>query len=373
MTDPFPSNNSVRRRPAVWCALALVSAAMLCGCSNGGDSAPTAATSTSSAIGSGSSAAAPPSDSGASSQTIASTTTPSTATSAAAGSTTSAAPVLTATATTTSSAGSTTATGSEPTGPVGPTGPIGPTGTAPAELPAVGITGVNKVGCHSSQPPVVLLHGTASTPASNFTPLAARLLASGRCVFAVLYGSLFGLGGIGDIDGSARQVAAFIDRVRQATGMTKVDVIAFSEGALVLRDALQHKLNPATVRVAVLLAPNYHGTTVSLASKVPAGICPACSQQAAGSALLRRLAAGGELSGSIRYATLSTRQDTWVLPIADQSPRGPADRVRSELLQDSCPTATVRHIDLPAASAALTWTVAALETDGRPPTALRCD
>ncbi|MGI8418867.1 MAG: esterase/lipase family protein, partial [Nakamurella sp.] len=211
---------------------------------------------------------------------------------------------------------------------------------------------MNQTGCHSSRPPVVLLHGTASTPASNFTPLAARLLASGRCVFAVLYGSVLGLGGLGDIDASARRVSTFIGQVRSTTRAPKVDVIAFSQGALVLRDALQGQLDPATVRVAVLLAPNYHGTTVSLAGKVPAGICPACSEQVTGSALLRRLAAGGELSGSVRYATLSTRQDTWVLPIADQSPRGPADRVRSQLLQDSCPTATVGHIDLPAAPAA---------------------
>lgn len=242
----------------------------------------------------------------------------------------------------------------------------------PPTLPAVGITGVNDPYCRSSRPPVVLLHGTASTPASNFTPLAARLLASGRCVFAVLYGSVLGLGGIGDIDTSAGEVATFINQVRSTTGEPRVDVVAFSQGALVLRDALQGQLEPATVRVAVLLAPNYHGTTVSLAGKVPAGICPACSQQVTGSALLRRLAAGGELSGSIRYATLSTRQDTWVLPIADQSPRGPADRVRSQLLQDSCPTSTVGHIDLAAAPAALNWTVAALDTDGRPSPTLQC-
>ncbi|MDQ6659068.1 MAG: lipase family protein, partial [Actinomycetota bacterium] len=179
-------------------------------------------------------------------------------------------------------------------------------------------------------------------------------------------------GGIGDIDASARQASRFIDQVRSTTGAPKIDVVAFSQGALVLRDALQGPLDPATVRVAVLLAPNYHGTSVNLAGRVPSAICPACSQQVKGSVLLRRLNAGGELSGSIRYATLSTRQDSWVLPIADQAPSGPADRVRSQLLQDTCPSAAVGHIDLPAATPALNWALAALDTDGRPPTRFSC-
>lgn len=149
-------------------------------------------------------------------------------------------------------------------------------------------------------------------------------------------------------------------------------MVAFSQGALVLRDALQIDLDPTDVRVAVLLAPNYHGTSVDLGIKVPAGLCPACTQQLTGSDLLARLARGGELAGDIRYATLSTTSDAWVLPVADQAPRGPADRVRSQLLEDACPQIRTSHIDLPAVPAAITWVRAALDTDGRPPTTFGC-
>lgn len=219
---------------------------------------------------------------------------------------------------------------------------------------------------------MILLHGTVSTPASNFTPLAAALRSNGRCGYAIRYGALFGWGGIGDIDASAAEVTTFIGRVLVATGRTQVDVVAFSQGALVLRDALQRSLDPATVRVAVLLAPNYHGTSVDLATRVPAAVCPACAEQVAGSPLLTRLTARGELAGRVRYAALSTRSDTWVLPVENQAPRGPADRVRRQLLQDACPQLTTSHIDLPASRAAINWVFSALDTGGRPDSTFDC-
>jgi len=239
-------------------------------------------------------------------------------------------------------------------------------------LPDVHLAGVNDPTCRSGRPPVVLLHGTFSTPASNFTPMAARLRASGRCVFAVLYGAAFGWGGIGHIDSSAGQVTRFIDDVRLDSGAAKVDVVAFSQGALVLRDALQADLDPAAVAVAVFVAPNYHGTTVPLVTKVPAFACPACAEQTVGSALLTRLNAGGDLSGDIRYATLSSSEDEWVQPVSGQSPRGPASRVRTALLQDICPSPTIRHMDLPNASPVISWTLAALDSGGRLPATVPC-
>lgn len=256
---------------------------------------------------------------------------------------------------------------------------------AATPLPPVGLAGVNDVSCRSDLPPVVLLHGTFSTPAANFRGLAAALQESGRCVFAPLYGAYFGYGGIGRIEDSAASVAAFIDRVReprpdqqrgdsQQDLTRRVDVVAFSQGALVLRTALQRDLDPAAVRLAVFLAPNYHGTTIALAAKVPAGACPACAEQVVGSGLLQTLAAGGELApGDLRYATLSISNDAWVRPVENQSPVGPADRVRRQLLQDACPGVRVEHSSLPSAPAVISWTLAALDTDGRPPTTLSCD
>nr|WP_281361918.1 hypothetical protein [Nakamurella aerolata] len=216
------------------------------------------------------------------------------------------------------------------------------------------------------------MHGTVSTPESNFSRLAPALRASGRCAYAVLYGAMLGWGGVGDIDASADQVAAFVGAVRRASGARQVDVIAFSQGALVLRNALQRKLNPADVRLAVLLAPNYHGTSVNLASRAPAALCPACGQQATGSPLLRRLADGGELAPGVRYAALSTADDAWVLPVSGQAPVGPADRVRAEVLQQRCPGLSVAHENLPGQPTAVEWTLGTLRNGGVPPEQLPC-
>lgn len=247
----------------------------------------------------------------------------------------------------------------------------------------VGLAEVNVLGCRGSGPPVVLLHGTLSTPAANFRDLAVALQQDGRCVYAPLFGEVLGYGGIGRVEDSAALVTAFIDRVREHDGVApdgtaqgegrQVDVVAFSQGALVLRTALQRDLDPAGIRLAVFLAPNYHGTTVALASKVPAAACPACAEQVVDSPLLQELAAGGELApGDLRYATLSIRDDAWVRPVADQSPVGPADRVRRQILQDACPDVRVEHSSLPSEAAAISWTRAALDTDGRPPTTFPC-
>lgn len=246
-----------------------------------------------------------------------------------------------------------------------------PSATAGA-LPAVGLAGVNDPDCRSTLPPVVLLHGTFATPAGDFGRLAPVLRSAGRCVYAVLYGAAFGYGGIGSITSSAQTVGSFLNRVRTISGAADVDVVAFSQGALVLRAALQNGAPTGSVRLAVLLAPDYHGTSVPIVTKVPAGLCPSCADQVQGSVLLRALAAGGELAPGVRYASLLLDDDAWVQPLADQSPRGPADRVRVQILQDACPEATVQHSVLPSSPAAVAWTMAALATDGRPAPTFAC-
>lgn len=216
---------------------------------------------------------------------------------------------------------------------------------------------------------MLLLHGTFSTVAANFSAMIPALLSSGRCVYALNYGS----GGIRAVAESAAQVAAFAGRIRTATGSDLLDVVGYSQGGLVLRTALRLDGIAAQVGTAVLIAPSFHGTTSPLAANVPASICPACADQAAGSALLRQLDQGGDLDGSVRYAVISTRADTVVTPVGSQVPSGPSDRVRSIVLQDQCPSQVTDHAQLPAVSGVIRWTIAALDDRGRPPSsALTC-
>ncbi len=240
---------------------------------------------------------------------------------------------------------------------------------SPIPLPDVHVPGVNDPFCRSAERPVVLLPGTFSTVQSNFTALAAALQADGRCV----YGLNYSLAGVAPVRESATAAAGFVQDVRAATGADQVDVVGFSQGGLVLRTALRLDGLAPAVATAVLIAPSFHGSTADLLTGVPAAACPACADQTAGSALLTELDAGGDLDGQVRYATISSRDDTVVTPVDGQSPVGPADRVRSLAIQDRCPRATVSHLDLPADPGVVGWVGAALDSDGRPePTAYRC-
>ncbi len=234
--------------------------------------------------------------------------------------------------------------------------------TATGALPDVGLPGVNVPSCRSAKRPVVLLHGSFSTTASNFSALSRALRTSGRCVYALDYGN----GGVLSIRSSADQFTAFVATVRTLSGSTEVDVIGYSQGGLVLRTALHFNGLVGQVNTAVLLAPSWHGTTARLAGSIPAALCPACADQAAGSPLLRALDAGGELAAGVHYAEISTRADVVVTPINSQIPIGPASRVRSAVVEDLCPGLVTDHIQLPATRAAISWTISALDTNGRP-------
>jgi triacylglycerol lipase len=238
---------------------------------------------------------------------------------------------------------------------------VDPTRAAPGLAP-VGLLGVNDPSCISDTRPVVLLHGTFSTVASNFATLSAALQAAGRCVYGIDYGA----GGTGSVRTSAATVTGFIDEVLSATGADQVDVIAYSQGGLVLRAALRLDELAPDIAVAVLIAPSFHGTTSRLLDAIPAGACPACADQTAGSALLTELDGGGDLDGAVRYAVISTADDTIVTPVSSQAPQGAAGRVTSLVVQDACPEEQIDHIGLPADNAVVGWAIAALDADGSP-------
>ncbi|WP_196073107.1 esterase/lipase family protein [Nakamurella alba] len=271
---------------------------------------------------------------------------------------------------------------SEPTDPGSTDGPVGsadPGGAAGSgssvappgwPLPDVGLDGVNDADCvpTADVPPVLLIHGTFSTASSNYGGLAYPLVETGRCVYAVDYGNQ----GTDAVGSSATEVAAAARQVLESTGSARLDLVGYSQGGLIVRTMLRDNGLADLVRVAVLIAPTFHGTTAPEVQAL-APVCAACADQVAGSELLQRLDAGGDLDGAVRYAVVSSSADTAVTPTASQVPEGPADRVVSIVAEDQCPGLVTDHVAIPADPGVVNWVIAALETGGAPPPqALTC-
>jgi triacylglycerol esterase/lipase EstA (alpha/beta hydrolase family) len=226
-----------------------------------------------------------------------------------------------------------------------------PTGTPPP--------GANNWSCRptAAHPrPVVLVHGTFANMTVNWNALSPLLVNNGFCVFALNYGAGRAtrrrIYGIGPIASSAGELAAFIDRVRAATGAHRVDVVGHSQGGMMPRQYLRFGGGAAKVHALVGLAPSNHGTTLNGLARlavfpgVPSAalgfFCRACRDQIAGSVFLRRLNAGGDTVPGVRYTVIATRRDRVVTPYRSAFLSGP--RVRNITLQSGCRANRSEHL-----------------------------
>ncbi|MFB4425324.1 esterase/lipase family protein [Streptomyces sp. QL37] len=217
--------------------------------------------------------------------------------------------------------------------------------------------------------PVVLVHGTYENASSNWNALSPRLRAEGYCVFAGNFGAPRGdvVKGRAAIPDSAEEVARFVDRVLDRTGARQVDLVGHSQGGGILpRYYLKFaggadQDEPARNKVHHLIgiSPANHGSTVSglatLAQRLHI-LAPvaefggqALADQTIGSAVNRRLDAGGDTVRGVRYTTLVTRWDRIVTPYERQYLRpGPsAGQVANITVQDVCPQDRTGHMGSP--------------------------
>lgn len=207
---------------------------------------------------------------------------------------------------------------------------------------------------------MLLLHGTFSSIAIDFSTLVPALLTAGFCV----YGQDYGLLGTAAIKTSAASFAVFAGQVLRVTGAAAVDVVGFSQGGLVLRTALRLDGLAPSVHSAVLIAPSFHGTTSGLIDLLPAGACPACIDQKADSPLLQELAVDGDLEPAVRYAVAVLSTDRVVTPWESQIPAGAGDQVSSVVVNEQCPDSRAVHENLPRSAPVVAWVTAALAADG---------
>ncbi|MEU3527464.1 alpha/beta fold hydrolase [Streptomyces sp. NPDC038707] len=219
-------------------------------------------------------------------------------------------------------------------------------------------SGWNDYACKPSAAhprPVVLVHGTFGNSVDNWLGLAPYLTSRGYCVYSLDYGQLPGVPlfhGLGPIDRSAGQLAAFVDKVLAATGAAEADLVGHSQGGMMPRYYLKFLGGAAKVRALVGLAPDNHGTDLDgLTRLLPYfpgaedlldAATPGLAGQIAGSDFLTRLNAGGDTVPGVRYTVLATRYDEVVTPWRTQYLSG--SDVRNVLLQDLCPLDLSEHL-----------------------------
>jgi triacylglycerol esterase/lipase EstA (alpha/beta hydrolase family) len=223
--------------------------------------------------------------------------------------------------------------------------------------------GANDWSCKpsSSHPrPVILVHGTFTDMSESWQALSPLLHNNGYCVFALNYGSyagsgLLGVDATGDIAASAEQLSAFVNRVLAATGAAQADLVGHSQGGMMPRYYLRFLGGAAKVHTLVGLAPSNHGTTVNglftLAGFIPGAnaflglLCPACEQQSAGSAFLKKLNSGSETIPGVSYTVIESANDEVVTPYTSAFLSGPG--VTNILLQSQCSLDQGEHLSMP--------------------------
>ncbi|KOV56994.1 hypothetical protein ADK64_40745 [Streptomyces sp. MMG1121] len=211
--------------------------------------------------------------------------------------------------------------------------------------------------------PVVLVHGTFENAYDNWSGLAPVLKNAGYCVFALNYGETKPhalMKAVGPVPDSARQLAAYVDTVRAATGAAKVDLVGHSQGGgLMPQWYLRFDGGAKKVHQLVGINPSSHGTTlfglVHVADAVldvaghagkPLGLdSPAAKDQTIGSPVLQQLYAKGDTEPGVTYTNIITKTDEVVTPYNNQYlTAGPGSTVHNILLQNVCPLDLSGHL-----------------------------
>lgn len=227
-----------------------------------------------------------------------------------------------------------------------------PTVTADAAPPSP--PGANDWSCKPSDRhpfPVVLVEGTFESMAKNWATMSPYLKDKGYCVFALNYGKTNGVYATGPIGKSARELGIFVDKVRNATHVNKVDLVGHSQGGMMPRYYMRFLGGADEVNALIGIAPSNHGTKVVLVpppsslTRNPA--CRACDQQRAGSHFLKKLNAGRDVEKGPFYTVISTKYDEVVMPYTSQALAGPSSHVTNLVIQDYCPLDPIEHDQAP--------------------------
>lgn len=218
--------------------------------------------------------------------------------------------------------------------------------------------GANRGDCRSAAHrwPVVLINGTFTVMQSSFAALAPHLANAGYCVYAFNYGLPYDgafVGAVGPVELAAKTLAGFVESVRAQTGAERVDLVGYSLGGMLAEYYLKFLDGARYVRALVALSPTTHGTTFG--NRVPSdgsqelggiigALCQACTDQLAGSPIIKRLDDGPIAQPGVRYTVIETRHESVVTPIGSSFIHEPG--VVNQYVQSWCPQDTVDHANL---------------------------
>ncbi|GGV27944.1 lipase [Streptomyces longisporoflavus] len=225
--------------------------------------------------------------------------------------------------------------------------------------------------------PVVLVHGTAMNAYNTWNAMAPALADAGYCVYALNHGAhgsplnALGAKGTGRIEDSARELAAYVERVLHTNRARTVDLVGHSLGGLMPRQYMKFEGGASKVHRLVGLAPDNHGTTVNgldtlvraIAPAADTAVGPSVRQQLSGSPFLTRLNEGGDTLPGVSYTVVATTHDKMVTPYTSGFLTAPADRpgqVDNITLQQVCPGDRSSHLGVPYSPNVINLTLDAL-------------
>jgi triacylglycerol lipase len=235
--------------------------------------------------------------------------------------------------------------------------------------------------------PVILMHGTAGGAQTNWGLYVPLLVQQGFSPFTLTFGAiktapwpLSALGGMAPLEDSAAEFGAFVDKVLDATGADKVDVVGHSQGTLVPGYYAKLLGGAEKINTYVSLAPLWQGTAVftnKLAGPIEFRIAldvahhvhfAAAEQMMRGSEFLAALNSGGKpYVPGIRYVNISSRYDEFVRPYSSgQVPAGPDDDVVNIIVQDTCHHDFSDHLAIAGSPRAATMVLNALDGSDDP-------
>lgn len=209
--------------------------------------------------------------------------------------------------------------------------------------------------------PVLLVHGTYSTPEENWSwNFGAALPEMGFDVCTVRLPDR----STGDIQVSSEYVVFAIREIAARSG-EPVDVLGHSQGSLQPRWALKWWPDTrALVDDLVMMAGPNHGTALAdLAYEF--GCHPSCYQMATGSNFMAALNAGDETPGEVDYTSLYSVTDELVQPaFPPEAATAAIDGAVNVALQDLCPGRPGEHAAMAADAAIAAAVLDALTHDG---------